>query len=45
MENGLYDFKGHRAMGGFRASLFYPVSDEAADRLIEFLDHFGEKCS
>jgi phosphoserine aminotransferase len=31
--NGLYEFKGHRTVGGFRASLFNPISDEAVEKL------------
>lgn len=45
MVEGLYEFKGHRTMGGFRASLFNLVPDEAVERLVDFLDEFGAKNS
>ena len=34
---GLYEFKGHRSRGGFRASLFVPVPNEGVDKLVDFL--------
>jgi phosphoserine aminotransferase len=37
INNGLYEFKGHRTVGGFRASLFTPIPDEAVYRLADFL--------
>lgn len=33
----LYEFKGHRVMGGFRASLFAPIPDDSVYRLADFL--------
>jgi phosphoserine aminotransferase len=37
IKNDLYDFKGHRSFGGFRACLFCPIPDESAFRLADFL--------
>jgi len=37
IKNDLYEFKGHRSIGGFRASLFCPVPDEPVYRLADFL--------
>lgn len=43
IKNELYEFKGHRTVGGFRASLFTPIPDEAVYRLADFLEDFGKK--
>jgi len=43
IKNDLYEFKGHRSIGGFRASLFCPVPDEAVYRLADFLEDFSKK--
>jgi phosphoserine aminotransferase len=40
---GLHEFKGHRAIGGLRASLFCPIPDESAYRLADFLEDFAQK--
>jgi phosphoserine aminotransferase len=32
-KNGLHEFKGHRKLGGFRASLFSPIPDESVNDL------------
>lgn len=37
---GLCALKGHRSVGGMRASLYNAISIEAVDRLIEFMDDF-----
>lgn len=42
-KNKLHDFKGHRAIGGLRASLFCPIPDEAVYRLADFLEEFAQK--
>jgi phosphoserine aminotransferase len=39
----LYEFKGHRVIGGLRASLFTPIPDESVYRLADFLEDFGNK--
>lgn len=40
---GLLEIKGHRSAGGFRASLFLPVPDEAVNALSDFLRDFMQK--
>ena len=42
-KNGLYEFKGHRMIGGLRASLFCAIPDEAVYRLSDFLEEFARK--
>lgn len=42
-KNGLYEFKGHRALGGLRAALFCPIPDESVYRLADFLEDFAQK--
>jgi phosphoserine aminotransferase len=42
-KNGLYEFKGHRTIGGCRACLFAPIPDEAVYRLADFLEDFANK--
>lgn len=42
-KNGLYEFKGHRAIGGLRAALFCPIPDESVYRLADFLEDFAQK--
>ena len=42
-KQGLYEFKGHRSRGGFRASLFVPVPNEGVDKLVDFLQDFMVK--
>ncbi len=37
---GLSNLKGHRSVGGMRASIYNAVSEEAVDRLIEFMAQF-----
>ncbi len=37
---GLSNLKGHRSVGGMRASIYNAVSEEAVDRLIEFMAEF-----
>jgi phosphoserine aminotransferase len=38
---GLVGLKGHRIVGGLRASLYNAVSAESVDALCEFLQHYG----
>ncbi len=37
---GLTNLKGHRSVGGMRASIYNAVSEEAVDALIDFMAHF-----
>ncbi len=39
-ERGLLNLKGHRSVGGMRASLYNAVSEAAVDALIEFMNEF-----
>jgi phosphoserine aminotransferase len=43
IKEDLYEFKGHRSIGGFRASLFCPIPDESAYRLADFLEDFANR--
>jgi len=40
---GLTNLKGHRSVGGMRASIYNAVSEEAVDALIGFMDEFARK--
>jgi len=42
-EAGLYGLKGHRSVGGIRASLYNAVSLEAAEALCDFMSCFRER--
>jgi phosphoserine aminotransferase len=37
---GLSGLKGHRSVGGLRASLYNAQTDEAVDALIDYMNHF-----
>lgn len=39
---GLVGLKGHRSVGGIRASIYNSVRRESVERLVEFLDEFRE---
>lgn len=39
---GLLNLKGHRMVGGMRASLYNALPEEAVDRLIEFMKDFAQ---
>ena len=39
-ERGLLNLKGHRSVGGMRASLYNAVSEAAVDALVEFMTEF-----
>lgn len=41
-ERGLLNLKGHRSVGGMRASLYNAVPEEAVDALIEFMREFEQ---
>lgn len=40
---GLYALKGHRKVGGFRASLYNALPLEAVDKLINFMQEFAQE--
>jgi phosphoserine aminotransferase len=42
-KNGLGGLKGHRSVGGCRASLYNAVGLEAVDALVEFMKTFAQK--
>jgi phosphoserine aminotransferase len=37
---GLSNLKGHRSVGGMRASIYNAVPEEAVDALIDFMNEF-----
>ena len=41
-EAGLLNLKGHRSVGGMRASIYNAVSESAVDALIAFMDDFAK---
>ena len=41
----LLNLKGHRSVGGMRASIYNGLPEEAVDTLIEFMDDFEKKNS
>ena len=41
--SGLLNLKGHRSVGGMRASLYNAVSEEAVDALIAFMRDFEQR--
>lgn len=42
-EAGLYYLKGHKVIGGLRASTYNAVSEEAVDALVQFMKLFADK--
>ena len=44
-EAGLLALKGHRSVGGMRASIYNGLPEEAVDALIEFMDVFQKEYS
>lgn len=42
-EAGLLALKGHRSVGGLRASIYNACSEASVDALVEFMDDFEEK--
>ena len=40
---GLLNLKGHRSVGGMRASLYNAISEEAVDALIAHMQHFAQR--
>ena len=43
LENGLGGLKGHRSVGGCRASIYNAVSMEAVEKLVDFMKSFAKK--
>ncbi len=43
MENGLGGLKGHRSVGGCRASIYNPTSPEGVEALVDFMKEFEKK--
>ena len=41
LKRGIYGIKGHREAGGIRISLYNPVTLEAVDQLVDFMDQFA----
>ena len=39
-ERGLINLKGHKVLGGLRASLYNAMPEEGVDTLIEFMEEF-----
>ena len=42
-EAGLLALKGHRSVGGMRASIYNAMPEEGVDALIDFMDSFEKK--
>jgi phosphoserine aminotransferase len=42
-EAGLLNLKGHRSVGGMRASIYNAVSEAAVDALITFMQDFEQR--
>ncbi|ACL05069.1 phosphoserine aminotransferase [Desulfatibacillum aliphaticivorans] len=43
LENGLGGLKGHRSVGGCRASIYNPTSQEGIEALVDFMKEFEKK--
>ena len=42
-EAGFINLKGHRSIGGLRASIYNAMPEEGVDKLIEFMKKFEEE--
>jgi phosphoserine aminotransferase len=42
---GFVNIKGHRSVGGMRASIYNAMPEEGIDKLIGFMKEFENKCS
>ena len=42
-QNGLINLKGHRSVGGMRASIYNAMPLEGVEELIKFMDYFEKK--
>jgi phosphoserine aminotransferase len=40
-EAGLVNLKGHRSVGGFRASIYNAMPDEGVDELVDYMRDFA----
>ena len=40
---GLFNLKGHRSVGGMRASIYNAVTEDAVDALIDFMMGFEQR--
>ena len=40
---GLLNLKGHRSVGGMRASIYNAVGEDAVDTLIAFMNNFEQR--
>ena len=43
LKNGIGGVKGHKSVGGCRASIYNAVSEESVDTLITFMTDFAQK--
>ena len=43
VENGLCNLKGHRLVGGLRASIYNAMPKAGVEKLIEFMDDFARE--
>ncbi|MCG8471570.1 MAG: 3-phosphoserine/phosphohydroxythreonine transaminase [Desulfobacterales bacterium] len=43
LKAGLSGLKGHKSVGGIRASIYNAASEEAVEALIDFMDHFKNR--
>ena len=39
-ERGMYNLKGHRSVGGMRASIYNAVPETGVDALVEYMQEF-----
>jgi phosphoserine aminotransferase len=42
-ESGIFGLKGHRSVGGFRASIYNAVPEKSCEKLASFMHYFQEK--
>ena len=42
-ENGLLNLKGHRSVGGMRASIYNAMPQAGVEKLVEFMQEFEQK--
>ena len=42
-ENGLVNIKGHRSVGGMRASIYNAMPTEGVEKLVEFMEKFEKE--
>ena len=44
-KQGLLNLKGHRSVGGMRASIYNAMPEEGVDALINFMEYFAKQHS